>query len=176
LGDKFKQSLEPVGGLIESVSEQNNVQRDTNRCVKLTSKQQTKHSWLLLLLTTIVLTVGVVQIHASSLQNEVSARQEEAAKSDAHTRAELEDVTKELRGLVKLVKKTEEQVEDIREEQEDEPEVQLVAETDPVKARRAPVKVRIIPRKPSRKPGAKKSSPPPAQAAVELPISSKHVK
>lgn len=172
LGNKFKQSLKPVGGLINLVSEQNEVQRDTNRCVKVTSKQQTKHSWLLLLLTSIVLTVGVVQIHASSLQNEVSLRQEEAANSDSQTRKELEDVTKKLKGLVKLAKKTGEQVKDIKEEQEGEPEVQIVAETDPVKARRAPVKVRIIP---SKKHG-KMTSSAAAASAVELPISGKHVK
>lgn len=172
LGNKFKSSLEPVGSLIGLVSEQNNVQRDTNRYVKVASKQQTKHSWLLLLLTSIVLTVGVVQIHASSLQNEVSLRQEEAAKSDARTRAELEDVTKELRGLVKMAKKTGEQVEDIKEEQQDDPEVQIVAETDPVKAKKAPVKIRIIP---SKKHG-KMSSSAAAASAVELPISGKHVK
>lgn len=176
LGDKFKQSLAPAGGLIGLVSEQNETQRDTNRCVKVTSKQQTKHSWLLFLLSAIVLTVAVVQIHASIIQNRANIQQKEVAKSNVQTRKELEDVTKELRGLVKLAKKTGEQVEDIKEEQEDEPEVQLVAETDPVKAKRAPVKVRIIPRKPSRKAGARASSPPPTQATVELPINTKHMK
>jgi hypothetical protein len=175
LGDKFAAAVVPIGELMLLMREQNEVQRETNHCVKRTSRQQAKHGLLLLIVTVGLITVAIVQVHASILQNRTNARQEESMELNAQTRKELEAVAKELRGLVSLAKKTKEKVEDIKEEQEGESSVQLVAETDPVKAKKAPVKVRIIPRRP-RKVSSGKESAPPAQSAVELPIHSKALK
>lgn len=166
LGNKFTSAVKPIGGLTGLVREQNEVQRDTNRCVKVTGKRQSKHSWLMLAMAVGFVTVAVVLIHASVMLNRASVKQDEVIESAAQSKKELEDVTKELKELVALTKKTKEKVEDIKKKKEGESEVQLVVETDPVKARKAPMKVRILPPR-------KRGSAPPASSAVELPIHSK---
>lgn len=176
LGNTFSAAVRPIEQLMALVREQNDTQRDTNSRVKSTSKQQAKHGWLLLALTVGLITVGAVQIRASVLQSRTSKQQEEATHDISQTRKELGELAKEMRGLVAVAKKTKENVDDIKEEQAVEPSVQLVPETDPVKAKKSPVKVRITPRKPFKRSGSSKESPPAAQSAIELPISTKQAK
>lgn len=174
LGDTLSAAARPMSQLTNLVREQNDIQRDTNKYVRVTSKRQANQGWVLLALTIMVASVAVVQIHASVLQEGARAKQEEVVESIAKTQAELDSLTIEMRGLVALTKKTKEGVEDIKEEQADKASVQLVPETDPVKAKKSPVKVRIVPPRPRSSSGEEVPFAP--SAAVELPVSGQSAK
>jgi hypothetical protein len=176
LADTFKGALSPVLELVGLVGDQNILVKETNKRVTDTNHKQKWQSIWLIALTAGFIAVAIAQTRTSSDQDETAKGQQELVKGGVQVQKDLAEVTKDLRELVEHARKTREDVADIKEDQADDPEVQLVAETDPIKARRAPVKVRITPRKPSKRPGSARPSPPPTTSAVELPIPRKALK
>lgn len=137
LGNAFKSSLSPVGGLVDHVKQQN----DNSVLLLEGMKSQARHAdrlqrWVLYL--TLVISVGIL-IHLGSLY-----RLTQVSKQVDSTAKKLESVSTAVVSVKKSAEATQAGVEEVSQAQSEASRVELIPELDPMKAKEAPLRVRVV--------------------------------